>query len=64
MSTDKVLTTNKLRHFSRRARQYICACFKNWEDLEKSQDDRMDAEVDTTANEADQISVEKLVKQF
>jgi hypothetical protein len=49
MSTEKVLTTKRIRHFSRRARQY---------------DRRMDAEVDTTTHEADPISVEKLVKQF
>jgi hypothetical protein len=49
MSTDKVFTTKRIRHFSRRARQY---------------DRRMDAEVDTTTHEADPISVVKLVKQF
>ena len=64
MSTDKVLTTKRIRHFSRRARQYLCAYFKIWKDLDKQQHDRMDAEVDTTTHEADPISGEKLVKQF
>ena len=39
--------------FSRQARQYICAYFKVWKDLDKQQDDRMDAKVDTTTYEAD-----------
>ena len=53
LSKDKVLTTKRIRHFSRRARQYIfCAYFKIWKDLDK-QHDRMDAEVDTTTHEAD-----------
>ena len=39
MSTDKVLTTKGIRHFSRRARQYICAYFKIWKDLDKQQQD-------------------------
>ena len=64
MSTEKVLTTKRIRHFSRRARQYICAYFKIWKDLDEQQHDRMDAEVETTKHEADPISVEKLVKQF
>ena len=65
LSKDKVLTTKRIRHFSRRARQYIfCAYFKIWKDLEEQQHDRMDAEVDTTTHEADPISIEKLVKQF
>ena len=63
MSTEKVLTTKRIRNFSRRARQYICAYFKIWKDLDE-QHDRMDAEVDTTTHDADPISVEKLVKQF
>jgi hypothetical protein len=65
MSKDKVLTTKRIRHFSRQARQYIlCAYFKIWKDLDEQQHDRMDAEVETTKHEADPISVEKLVKQF
>jgi hypothetical protein len=64
MSTGKVLTTKRTRHFSRRARQYKCAHFKIWKDLDKQQHDRMGAEVDTITHEADPISVEKLVKQF
>jgi hypothetical protein len=64
MSAGKVLTTKRTRHFSRRARQYKCAHFKIWKDLDKQQHDRMGAEVDTITHEADPISVEKLVKQF
>ena len=65
MSTDKVLTTKRTIHFSRRARQYICAAyFKIWKDLDKQQHDRMGAEVDTITHEADPISVQKLVKQI
>jgi hypothetical protein len=64
MSTDKVLTTKRIRHFLRQARQYICAYFKVWKNLDKQQDDRMDAKVVTTTHEAEPISIEKLVKQF
>ena len=64
MSTEKVLTTKRIRHFSRRARQYICAYFKIWKDLDKQQDDRMDTKVNTT-HDVDPISIEnKLVKPF
>ena len=64
MSTEKVLTTKRIRNFSRQARQYICAYFKIWKYLDKQQHDRMDAKDDTTTHEADPISVEKLVKKF
>ena len=54
MSTDKVLTTKRIKHFSWRARQeYICAYFKIWKDLDEQQHDRMDAEVDTTTHDTD-----------
>jgi hypothetical protein len=50
MSTDKVLTAKRIRHFSRWARQFICTYFMIWKDLDEQQDDRMDAKVDRTSN--------------
>ena len=64
MSTDKVLTAKRIRHFSRWARQFICTYFVIWKDLDEQQDDRMDAKVDRTTHEADPISLEELVKWF
>jgi hypothetical protein len=65
MSTENVLTKTKIRHFSRRARQYICAYFKIWMNLNEPQDeDRIRNNIGIVTHTADPINVEKLVKQF
>ena len=61
LSREKVLTTARVRQFSRRARAYICAYYKVW--CER-QENIANNEENKSALSTDPISIEKLVKRF
>ena len=66
--SENVLTKTRIRHFSRRARQYICAYFMIWTQTIEGREQQQQVEgalgAAMTHSSADPVSIEKLVKRF
>jgi hypothetical protein len=60
LSREKVLTGERIRLFSRRARAYICAYYKLW--LDRQNTTTLQGKAHDSAS--DPVSIEKLVKRF
>ena len=62
LSREKVLTTQRVRLFSRRAHAYICAYYKMWW-IDKHKMRTQQTQLGTTATFTP-VKIEKMVKQF
>jgi hypothetical protein len=67
LSRQNVLTTERIRTFSRRARAYVCAYYSMWTEKQREQEQTA---VEATATSSpvsvtsDPVNIEKLVKRF